>query len=263
MPSLTPRDLEPFQLDRIVERLHEEAMTFYRGKRERINRLIYEHTQSLVRQFSDAQWLQVDFTDGTLRLPVVLSIPDILQSEGRTAFMEVEKGVTLSQIDSLWVEHLRQLDDLRHSVQTAVYEQKDPLLVYKFEAFKLFQAMVDRLSQQVLSLLFRIEIYEERQAAQQQRRGRDLSRLRAQQAEDYYFTSTSSRAAVPQYETVTTASPSGGGESSAPLSRRERRAMERQQKKKKARLCMFWASAAICIALWALPAANMNGCSMS
>ncbi|MCX7606642.1 MAG: preprotein translocase subunit SecA [Bacteroidia bacterium] len=231
LPQITAADLEPFQPERIAALLYTQAQSFYQSKRNRINRLIHEHTQSIYRQFADAQWLQVDFTDGTLRLPVVLSIPDILRSEGRSAFMEVEKAVTLSQIDSLWVEHLRQLDDLRHSVQTAVYEQKDPLLVYKFEAFKLFREMVDRLSQQVLSLLFRMEIYEERQTSHRQPRARDLSRMRAQQAEDYYFSSSSSGPA-PQYEAI---SSSAAPESSPSPSRRERRAMERQQKKKKAR----------------------------
>jgi len=234
MPQLSPADLEPFQPELIAEKLHSQALAFYRAKKDRINRLIYTHTSELVRQFPEAQWLQVDFTEGTLRLPVVLSIPDILRTEGRSAFIEVEKTVTLSQIDSLWVEHLRQLDDLRHSVQTAVYEQKDPLLVYKFEAFKLFQAMVERLNQQVLSLLFRIEIYEERQTTQQQRRSRDLSRLRAQQAGDYYFTQTASAPASPQYEAVSVSS-GGDAASQPPLSRRERRALERQQKKRKGR----------------------------
>ncbi|MCS6790316.1 MAG: preprotein translocase subunit SecA [Bacteroidia bacterium] len=235
MPQITPKDLEPFQHERIATLLHEQAYQSYRAKRERINRTVYEHTAALVRQFSDAQWLQVDFTDGNLRLPVVLSIPDILHSEGQSIFTEVEKMVTLSQIDQLWVEHLRQLDDLRHSVQTAVYEQKDPLLVYKFEAFKLFEGMIDRLNQQVLSLLFRLEIYEERQAARQQRRERDLSRLKARQAEDYYFSTTS--ASAPAFETTSSASvPEAVGVSDMaqpPLSRRERRALERQQKKKK------------------------------
>lgn len=238
MPQITPADLEPFQVERIAELILHQALGFYRSKRERINKLIYEHTQALVKQYSDAQWLQVDFTDGTVRLPVLLSIPEILRTEGQSAFTEVEKSVTLSQIDNLWVEHLRQLDDLRHSVQTAVYEQKDPLLVYKFEAFKLFQEMIDRLNQQVLSLLFRIEIHEERQTTQQKRQQRDMSRLRARQVEDYYF-STTSMAGAPAYETVSTTThhptPHAGDGTQAPLSRRERRALERREKKKKTR----------------------------
>ncbi|MEN3040417.1 MAG: preprotein translocase subunit SecA [Bacteroidia bacterium] len=237
MPSITPADLEPFQVERVAGLLHEQAQSFYRSKRERINALVYEHTQTLVKQHPEALWLQVDFTDGNLRFPVVLSIPEILHTKGHSVFTEVEKGITLSQIDGLWVEHLRQLDDLRHSVQTAVYEQKDPLLVYKFEAFKLFQDMVDRLNQQVLSVLFRLEIHEERQTAHQRRQQRDLSRMRARQAENYYFTS-STTASPSSYESMST--PTSSGDISAnteqvPLSRRERRAMERQQKKRKTR----------------------------
>ncbi|MEN2993585.1 MAG: preprotein translocase subunit SecA [Bacteroidia bacterium] len=236
LPSLTPKDLEPFQVERIATHLHKMAYDFYRSKKERINKLVYEHTTALLKQFPDAQWLQIDFTDGTMRLPVVVSIPEIIRTQGWGTFTEVEKIVTLSQIDNLWVEHLRQLDDLRHSVQTAVYEQKDPLLVYKFESFKLFQHMIDRLNQQVLSLLFRLEIYEERQAARKQRQERDLSRLRARQAEDYYFSAPASPSpAAPEYVSAPAAVATEPAESTPPLSRRERRALERQQRKKKAR----------------------------
>ncbi|MCS7297223.1 MAG: preprotein translocase subunit SecA [Bacteroidia bacterium] len=235
MPQITPADLEPFHPEKVATLLYEQAMSFYRARRERINRLIYDHMVLLTKQFPEAQWLQVDFSDGTSRFPVVFSIPSILSIGEHAIFSEVEKALTLSQIDSLWVEHLRQLDDLRHSVQTAVYEQKDPLLVYKFEAFKLFQAMIDRLNQQVLSLLFRLEIHEERQTTQRRTQQRDLSRLRARQ-EDYYF--STSAPPPPQYEAVSSSASATiqkKDEATLPLSRRERRALERQQKKKKAR----------------------------
>jgi preprotein translocase subunit SecA len=147
--------------------------------------------------------------------------------------------VSLSQIDALWVEHLRQMDDLRHAVQTAVYEQKDPLVVYKLEAFKLFKDLLDRLAQQILGTLFRIEIFEEHMANQRQtHRRQDFSRLQARQAgEDYYFTQTTTASAPApaalleaEGEAVPYTPPS---QPDAPLSRRERRAMQRQQKKKR------------------------------
>src|SRR5581483_8476712 len=74
-----------------------------------------------------------------------------------------EKGITLAIIDDDWKEHLRELDELRQSVQNAVFEQKDPLLVYKFESFKLFEQMLGRINREVLSMLFKGHIEGEQQ----------------------------------------------------------------------------------------------------
>ena len=66
-----------------------------------------------------------------------------------------EKNVTLLVIDDAWKEHLRELDELRHSVQNAVYEQKDPLLIYKLESFKVFEEMIGRINREILSMLYK------------------------------------------------------------------------------------------------------------
>lgn len=229
LPELSTEVLDPYNPQRIAAHLYEQAYAHYRQKRSRINTTVYTHLQQLNHDMPQIEWIQIDFTnDGHRRLPVVLPIREILETQGEAVFTEVEKMVSLSQIDALWVEHLRQMDDLRHTVQNAVYEQKDPLVVYKLESFKLFQALLDQLAQQILGMLFRIEIYQE-QAATQQRRAvpkRDLSRLKATQAsEDYYFTSTATSAAVPA-PVAEVAAPE------QPLSRRERRALERQKKKR-------------------------------
>ena len=70
----------------------------------------------------------------------------------------IEKGITLAIIDDLWKEHLRQLDDLRQSVQNAAYEQKDPLLIYKFESFKLFEQMLLNINREITSFLSRAQM---------------------------------------------------------------------------------------------------------
>lgn len=237
LPDISPQTLEE-PVDVVAAHLHEQAYAHYRSKRERINHQVLEGSRALHRQFPQAEWLQIDFTaDGQRRLPIVLPISQILETEGQIVFTEIEKMVSLSQIDALWVEHLRQMDDLRHAVQTAVYEQKDPLVVYKLEAFKLFKDLLDRLAQQILGTLFRIEIYEEHMASE---RGkpvrRDFSRLQAHQADEGYYFTQSSTASVPA-SAVAEASPqlaSVSSEPDVPLSRRERRALQRQQKKKRA-----------------------------
>jgi preprotein translocase subunit SecA len=82
-----------------------------------------------------------------------IQLTHAISESGRNIISEFEKGVVLNLIDDEWKEHLREMDDLKQSVQNAVYEQKDPLLVYKFEAFELFKKMLDRLSMDTAGML--------------------------------------------------------------------------------------------------------------
>ena len=97
----------------------------------------------------------VPFTDGVKTLQVVTNLKEAYESEGRSLVNDFEKNITLSIIDENWKDHLRKMDELKQTVQNATYEQKDPLLVYKFEAFELFQATVDKVNKEVLSFLFK------------------------------------------------------------------------------------------------------------
>jgi preprotein translocase subunit SecA len=95
----------------------------------------------------------IPFTDGIKTLQVVVNINKALSNEGKELATGIEKGVTLSIIDNEWKEHLREMDDLRQSVQNARFEQKDPLLIYKFESFELFKKMIEKISFDVVSFL--------------------------------------------------------------------------------------------------------------
>ncbi|WNW02065.1 preprotein translocase subunit SecA [Tenacibaculum sp. HL-MS23] len=97
----------------------------------------------------------VPFTDGVKTLQVVTNLKEAYESEGKSLVNDFEKNITLSIIDENWKDHLRKMDELKQTVQNATYEQKDPLLVYKFEAFELFQATVDKINKEVLSFLFK------------------------------------------------------------------------------------------------------------
>ena len=102
--------------------------------------------------------IQVPFTDGTKTLMVVTDLEESYNTQGQKLIKDFEKGITLSLIDEHWKEHLRDVDDLRRSVQSAVYEQKDPLVIYKQESFFVFQRMLDRLNKEIISFLFKGEI---------------------------------------------------------------------------------------------------------
>lgn len=97
----------------------------------------------------------VPFTDGVKTLQVVTNLKEAYESEGKSLVNDFEKNITLSIIDENWKDHLRKMDELKQTVQNATYEQKDPLLVYKFEAFELFQKTVDKVNKEVLSFLFK------------------------------------------------------------------------------------------------------------
>ncbi|MGB7394740.1 MAG: preprotein translocase subunit SecA [Pricia sp.] len=100
----------------------------------------------------------VPFTDGIKTLNVVTDLQGAYESEGKQLVTDFEKNITLAIIDDSWKTHLRKMDELKQSVQLAVHEQKDPLLIYKFEAFELFKAMIDKVNKEVVSFLFKGEL---------------------------------------------------------------------------------------------------------
>ena len=110
------------------------------------------------------------------------------ETEGKEIARALTKSITLYQIDDHWKEHLRDMDDLKQSVQNATYEQKDPLLIYKLESFNLFKNMLEALSKDILSFLFRAHIplrdaSEARQAPAQQQRKPDMSRMQTSRSD--------------------------------------------------------------------------------
>jgi len=97
----------------------------------------------------------VPISDGTKVFQVVTNLKKSAESEGRELVKSYEKSVILMTIDESWKEHLREMDDLRQSVQAATYEQKDPLLIYKFESFELFKIMVNKVNKDVIATLMK------------------------------------------------------------------------------------------------------------
>ena len=107
----------------------------------------------------------IPFTDGIKTLQVLSNLKKSYESKGREVFTAFEKGVTLSIIDEAWKDHLRAMDELKQSVQNAVYEQKDPLLVYKFESFGLFKNLMSEVNNDIISFLQKGYLSNENQQA--------------------------------------------------------------------------------------------------
>ena len=102
--------------------------------------------------------IMVPLTDGRLVYNVSCNLRDADASEGRTIMKEFEKSVVLHHIDEAWKEHLREMDELRNSVQNASYENKDPLLVYKLESYELFRQMIEEMNRKTASVLMRVHL---------------------------------------------------------------------------------------------------------
>jgi preprotein translocase subunit SecA len=100
----------------------------------------------------------VPFTDGVKTLNVITNLKKAYESKGKQLVEDFEKNITLALIDDSWKNHLRKMDELKQSVQLAVHEQKDPLLIYKFEAFELFKSMLNSLNKEVLSFLVKANL---------------------------------------------------------------------------------------------------------
>ncbi|MEX2568313.1 MAG: preprotein translocase subunit SecA [Cyclobacteriaceae bacterium] len=102
--------------------------------------------------------IMVPISDGIKQIGVVINLESTIQNEGRDLIRAIEKTVTLAIIDQNWKEHLRDMDDLKQSVQNAVYEQKDPLLIYKFEAFEMFKRFLGKLNDDIISFISKSDL---------------------------------------------------------------------------------------------------------
>jgi len=142
--------------DDLIKSLYEELNTFYTNKKE-LNRTIalpiiknvYENKSNSFKR------IVVPFTDGKKVINIVTDLKKSYESNGKNLIDDFEKNISLAIIDEKWKNHLRKMDDLKQSVQLAVHEQKDPLLIYKFEAYELFKSMIHLLNKELLSFLFK------------------------------------------------------------------------------------------------------------
>jgi len=164
----------------IVKALCNQMKSVYDRRMEAlVERLIPVIKQVFEKQGSMYQNIAIPISDGRKQITLSVNLEKAYNSEGREVAKTLSKNIILYQIDEHWKEHLREMDDLKQSVQNAAYEQKDPIVVYKLESYNLFASMLESLNQDVLSFLFRAFI-PLRDADQPQRPvQRDMSQMRA------------------------------------------------------------------------------------
>jgi preprotein translocase subunit SecA len=139
--------------------LYQKVYKHYQEKIERNAVLAFPVIKDVYLNQGDRyERIVVPFTDGVKTIQVVTNLKKSYETNGKELIKDFEKNITLSIIDEAWKNHLRQMDELKQSVQNATYEQKDPLLIYKFEAFELFKELIDKINKEVVSFLFKGEL---------------------------------------------------------------------------------------------------------
>ncbi|MCZ4225340.1 preprotein translocase subunit SecA [Pedobacter rhodius] len=154
--AITEKEFSSTNAAALTERLFEEAEAFYARKSEAIiQQSLPVLTQVYEERGQHIEQIVVPFTDGIRGIQVAVDLKKAIDNKGKEVVRSFEKTIVLALIDDSWKEHLREMDDLKQSVQNAVYEQKDPLVIYKMEAFNLFKNMLTAVNKEVVSFLYK------------------------------------------------------------------------------------------------------------
>ena len=150
----TEKDFFSSNAENLTNDLYELAYSTYRKKAEIIAAesypIIKDVYENNARRYEN---IAIPITDGHKTLQVVANLRRSYENKGKDVTLAIEKGISLAIIDDAWKDHLREMDDLKQSVQSATYEQKDPLLIYKFESFQLFKQMIQKINKDIVSFL--------------------------------------------------------------------------------------------------------------
>ncbi|SEG39592.1 preprotein translocase subunit SecA [Sphingobacterium lactis] len=158
-PAITQDEFTSTSANNLVEKLFTQVIDHYHQKAENIaNQTLPVLTNVLAERGGMIENIIVPFTDGIRGIQVATNLKKAVETNGKEVFKSFEKGIVLALIDEAWKEHLREMDDLKQSVQNAVYEQKDPIIIYKMEAYNLFKTMLAGMNKDIVSFLFKGEI---------------------------------------------------------------------------------------------------------
>ncbi|WP_140937011.1 preprotein translocase subunit SecA [Sphingobacterium lumbrici] len=177
-PAISVEEYTSSNIPTLADKLFTQVITHYENKAKNIATQTLPVLTNVMAERGDMiENVVVPFTDGIRGIQVATNLKKAVESNGLEVFKSFEKGIVLALIDEAWKEHLREMDDLKQSVQNAVYEQKDPIIIYKMEAFNLFKSMLASMNKDIVSFLFKGEI-----PGQQQQDIQEARPIRVQQA---------------------------------------------------------------------------------
>ncbi len=155
-PQVDEQSFTDLSVSTLTDKVFTEVNDFYERKKEAIAQQAFPVLKQVHEERGDyIENIIVPFTDGLRSIQVASGLKKAVESGGHEVFKSFEKTVVLALIDDAWKEHLREMDDLKQSVQNAVYEQKDPLVIYKMEAFNLFKQMLLSVNKDIVGFLFK------------------------------------------------------------------------------------------------------------
>lgn len=171
-PDYNHEEFDKENAEVITEELFKEAVNVYNSRKESLGLKCVSILNDLKNQGVNVENVVFPLADGKKQLTVICNVAKALTNNGFELSYSKEKFASLAIIDQAWKEHLREMDDLKQSVQNAVYEQKDPLLIYKMESFNLFKTFVNKVNEEIIHFLFKgdlpeVEASDVREAAPQ------------------------------------------------------------------------------------------------
>ena len=169
-PDISKATFDSSKTEHLIGQFQQQAQAFYNDKRNKIAETLFPFIKDVhEKEGHRYSRILVPFTDGSTHpLPVSADLKKAYDSKGRSIMSDLEQAITLAIIDEEWKEHLRNMDDLKDSTQGASFEQKDPLVIYKIEAFQLFKEFINNINEKVISYLYKgmVMIREEEQVRQ-------------------------------------------------------------------------------------------------
>jgi preprotein translocase subunit SecA len=156
---VTEIEFKTIDQNKLTNALYNRVMEMYERKNSRLTEAVLPFIKDVkMREGNRYQHVALPISDGTKTMQLGVHIDEAIASNGKTIITNIEKNIVLGMIDNEWKEHLREMDELRKSSHQAVYEQKDPLLIYKLESFNLFKAMMSRLNQEIAAFLIKAQL---------------------------------------------------------------------------------------------------------
>ncbi|MBQ4032713.1 MAG: SEC-C domain-containing protein [Paludibacteraceae bacterium] len=157
--ALTEEMMRKTKIQELTDQIYDKIYESFSRKSERTAQIAYPVIKNVYeKQGQMYERIIIPFTDGKMMYNIPVNLKEAYETEGKAVVKEFQKAVLLHTIDEAWKEHLRDLDDLRTSVQNAQYEQKDPLVIYKIEAHGLFMSMIETINQKAITILMRGQI---------------------------------------------------------------------------------------------------------
>jgi preprotein translocase subunit SecA len=152
-PEISEQEFKALNLTALTEMYHDQFMAFYAEKSHKVTDMLLPICQQVYENEGHRyKRIAVPFTDGRARaLGISAELEEAVNTKGKSIWRDIEKAISLAIIDDEWKEHLRNMDELKESVQGASFEQKDPLVIYKVEAYGMFEGFIARVNQQVTS----------------------------------------------------------------------------------------------------------------